>query len=99
MPDVFPCPLLCRAALKPKSSSSVIRGMLGSVCCALLASQAGADWGLRWTGTGRDGEFCCIGELRGLKSIILFLRLPVETFVLVEIRMVLFSILGAVPEP
>jgi len=60
--------------------------MLGSVCCALLASQlkdnsmkymsartdkvtyAGADWGLRWTGTGRDGEFCCIGELRGLKS-------------------------------
>jgi len=38
-PEVFAWPLLWRAALNPKSSSSVIMGMLGNVCCALLASQ------------------------------------------------------------
>lgn len=86
---------------------------------------AGADCGLRCEATGRDGEFCCIGELRGLKStaeeyknfvysieviqqcemrahlLIWVRRLPVETFVLDVMRMVLFSNLvpGPLPDP
>lgn len=59
------------------------------MACVLLAFQAGADCGLRCDTVDGDP---CIGKFRGLKSIILFRRLPVETFVFVETRFVLFSI-------